>query len=416
MTPGPAHTSAGPAYRVLKIAPTPFFSDYGCHVRVLEETLALQKLGDQVTICTYHTGRDLTGLTIERIVDIPWRRASQAGPSKAKFGFDLLLSIKSAQVFLRQKPDIVHGHLHEGAFIGFPLSRLGSVPLVLDFQGSMTAEMVDHRFLKPDGPFYQPARRLEWLINRMPQAIITSSGHGADLLVQEFGCDSRRIYTVPDAVNANFFTPAWKTDPIGPDGRPAGPTTLAQLRQSLGIPADRRIVVSLGLLAAYQGTDLLIHAAKQVIARRPDVHFLIMGYPHEPEYRQLAADLGISDHVTLPGKIPYEDAPLYLALGEVAVSAKISATEGAGKLLNYMAMALPTVAFDTPVSQEYLGRYGCYAPVKDVAGLAAAIGQLLDDPAGAAQRGDGLRARAQAYFTWEKASQLIHHVYAIVSQ
>ena len=31
--------------RILKIAPTSFFADYGCHVRILEETRALVRSG-----------------------------------------------------------------------------------------------------------------------------------------------------------------------------------------------------------------------------------------------------------------------------------------------------------------------------------------------------------------------------------
>jgi hypothetical protein len=37
---------------------------------------------------------------------------------------------------------------------------------------------------------------------------------------------------------------------------------------------------------------------------------------------------------------------------------KLSETEGSGKLLNFMAVGLPAVAFDTPVAQ-YLGPDGC---------------------------------------------------------
>ena len=36
--------------RVLMIAPTSFFSDYGCHVRIYEEAKILQKLGHRVTV------------------------------------------------------------------------------------------------------------------------------------------------------------------------------------------------------------------------------------------------------------------------------------------------------------------------------------------------------------------------------
>jgi hypothetical protein len=44
--------------------------------------------------------------------------------------------------------------MHEGALIGGLLARLLRVPLVFDFQGSMTGEMVDHNFLRRDGRLF----------------------------------------------------------------------------------------------------------------------------------------------------------------------------------------------------------------------------------------------------------------------
>jgi len=41
------------------VAPTPFFSDRGTHIRILEEAVALEKLGHQITIATYHIGRNI---------------------------------------------------------------------------------------------------------------------------------------------------------------------------------------------------------------------------------------------------------------------------------------------------------------------------------------------------------------------
>jgi len=129
------------------IAPTSFFADYGCHVRILEEALILQKMGHEITICTYHNGQDVEGLDIERALSIPWRREYEVGSSRHKVAFDLLLFMKSLSVALRKKPDIIHTHLHEGAFIGYPISLLLRIPLIFDFQGSLTSEMIDHHFL-----------------------------------------------------------------------------------------------------------------------------------------------------------------------------------------------------------------------------------------------------------------------------
>ncbi len=387
-------------YNVLMIAPTSFFLDYGCHVRIAEEAWILEKLGNKVTIVTYYIGGDLDGVAIERTRPIPWRHDYEVGSSRHKLAFDLLLSIKSLEVALRQKPDVIHAHLHEGALIGYVLGKLRGVPLVFDFQGSMTGEMTDHRFLNPDGALYGPLRWLEEVIDRLPPAIITSSHHAADLLRNDFHCHSDNIHIVPDCVNTDTFRP----DAFAEEER-------ISLKAHLGIPPERKVVVYLGLLAEYQGTPLLVQAAAQLVKTRPDVHFLIMGFPGEEGYRNYARSLGLADHVTFTGKIPYQLAPHYLALGDVAVSTKISATEGSGKLLNYMALALPTVAFDTPVSREYLDDLGVYAEPGNAAALAEALGSILADGERAAALGAGLRQRAIEKYSWEQAGRQIMRIY-----
>jgi glycosyltransferase involved in cell wall biosynthesis len=190
---------------------------------------------------------------------------------------------------------------------------------------------------------------------------------------------------------------------------------VAELKSSLGIPAERQVVVYLGLLAQWQGTDLLLEAAAQVLARRPHVQFLIMGFPSVEIYRGLAQRLGLGDHVTFTGRIPYEQAPSYLSIGDVAVAPKVSATEGSGKLLNYMAMGLPTVSFDVPVSREYLAGLGIYARSGDAASLAGALDQALANGNGAQDVGRSLRQRVIERYSWTTAGDRILDTYDRVS-
>jgi len=381
------------------IAPTSFFASYGCHVRILEEARILQELGHNVTIATYHNGQDVEDLNIERTVHIPWRQGYEVGSSRHKMAFCFLLSLKCA-TFSRRRPDIIHAHLHEGVFVGYPMSLLWDVPLVFDFQGSMTSEMLDHHFLNSDSLFLGFWKRLEESLNRLPQAIITSSRHAQTLLENEFHCDPSRITAIPDCVHADVFTPEWRHN-----GQEA-------LKAQWGIPPERQVVAYLGLLAEYQGTGLLLQAASDVVRVRPDTHFLVMGYPAVEQYRLQAHQLGLDDHITFTGRIPYADAPRYLGMGDIGVAPKLSATEGSGKLLNYMSMAMPVVAFDTSVSREYLGEYGVYAPPGDAHGLAGALLTLLDDPERARESGQSLRQRSMERFSWEWAGQRILDIYA----
>ena len=387
--------------KVLMIAPTSFFADYGGHIRILEEALALQKLGHRVTICTYHGGENVEGLDIERTIPIPWRRDYEVGSSRHKIAFDVLLSVKSLQVALRMKPHIIHAHLHEGALIGYPTSRLLHVPLVFDLQGSLTSEMVDHGFLDPNGVFYRRVRRLERIIDRLPNTIITSSQHAKDMLCNDFSCDGRGIRIIADSVNGHFFQPSHDQK------------LRDQLKSHLGIPLHHRVVVYLGLLAEWQGIGLLLDGISQLREHLGNTRFLVMGFPAVDYYRLRAKQLGIEDRVVFPGRIPYFEAPKYLALGDVAVSPKVSATEGCGKLLNYMAMALPTVAFDTPVSREYLGEWGVYAPKGDSVAFVKEVLSLLEDEGRAERLGRGLRNRALKEFSWEKAGRDLEEIYRV---
>ena len=125
--------------------------------------------------------------------------------------------------------------------------------------------------------------------------------------------------------------------------------------------------------------------------------------------------LGVADHVTFTGKIPYRQAREYLAVGDLAVAPKLSATEGSGKILNYMAMGLPTVAFDTPVSREYLGELGIYATPADSRSLAQALYYGLFDETHKAT-GHRLRQIAMEQYSWDRAADTILQAYHTVCQ
>ncbi|MBI2906893.1 MAG: glycosyltransferase family 4 protein [Chloroflexi bacterium] len=399
--------TTGKRYNVLKIAPTSFFSDYGCHVRIYEESLALRRLGNGVTVCTYHTGGDIDGLDIRRSLRIPWDKKIRVGSSMHKLYCDALLSLRALHVSLQFRPDIIHAHLHEGALIGYYLSRLRGIPLVFDFQGSLTSEMIDHNFIRRNSRIFGPLRFLESHINGLADAVITSSRHGAEVLRQDFEYPLHKVFTVPDGVDASFFRP--RSQLMDND-------KARSLRQSLGIPLGRKVVVYLGLLAPYQGTNKLLEAASLLVKRRRKAHFLVMGYPGEDYYRALAADMGLTGHVTFTGRIPYRLAPGYLALGDIAVAPKLSETEGNGKLLNYIAAGLPTVAFDTPVAREILGDLGVYARPGCAESLANDIDFLLTaDDALMWEFANRLRARAVNKHSWDLAGKRLMAIYDYVS-
>lgn len=375
------------------IAPTPYFSDRGCHVRIYEEARALMARGHQVRIVSYHLGRDLEPVPVDRGITVPWYHKREAGPSWHKLYLDLLLLYAAVRTAYRFRPHLIHGHLHEGALVGWLVARLRGVPLVFDYQGSLAGESLNHGFFKAGSLLHRLFRLIEGGINRLADVVITSSTAGRDELVAG-GLAEQRVIPFPDGVDTRIFRPH--------DRRSA--------RKHLGISDELPLVVYLGLLNRYQGTDLLLKAAVVLKERKCTFHLLVMGFPDE-EYRVLAEKLKLAGFVTFTGRVDYTEAPFMLSAGDLAVSPKLSATEANGKLLNYMACGLPTVCFDTPVNRELLGDDGIYARAGSVEELARCIEQALVDREAVAQRGQRLRQRAREEHSWKRRAEDLECIY-----
>ena len=380
--------------RVLMIAPTPFFGDRGCHVRILEEVRALRRHDVEVLVATYHVGRDVPEVRTVRTMRLPWVRQLPVGFSIHKPGLDLLLLIAAARAARRFRPDVIHGHLHEGAVLAVVLGRLLGRPAVADLQGSLTGELVDHRTIPARGPLPALARVLERASLRGPVKLLASSASFARELVERWG-GGDRVIALPDGVDPEVFRPGLPTD---------------ELRRALRLEG-RRVVVFLGILTSHQGVDDLLAAWPAVTAAVPDAHLLLMGYPNEVRYRDVVTRAGLGGSITVTGRVDYRDAPRFLALGDVAISAKRSATEANGKLLNYMAAGLPTIAYDGPVSREILGEAGLFVPRGDIGALAAACVTLLEKAGERQWRGQALRERAVATFSWSTIVRRLVGVY-----
>jgi glycosyltransferase involved in cell wall biosynthesis len=385
--------------RILTIAPTPFFGDRGCHVRIYEEVRGLAGLGIESLVATYAVGNEVPGVRTRRSVSLPGIRPSALGPSWTRPLLDVTLLGTVLRAVREFKPQLLHAHLHEGVLLATVARALTGLPVVADLQGSLTEELIDHGFLPRAGITTRGMRGLEGWLARRPDVLLVSSA-AASGLVASAHVDHDRVIALPDGADLQTFAPVSR-DP--------------QLVERFGLQG-KRVVVFLGVLTPYQGVDVLLEAIPHVLATVTNAHFLLMGYPNEERYRAIAAARGLGHRVTFTGRTPYRDAARWLALGDVAVSPKQSLSEANGKLLNYMACALPTVATDTPVNRELLGPDGEYAPVGDAAALARALITLMEaSPDARARIGAVLRARVEREFSWPVLSRRLAAVYEQVA-
>jgi glycosyltransferase involved in cell wall biosynthesis len=371
---------------VLVVAPTPYFADRGCHVRIYEEARALQARGVEVLVVTYPLGRTMEGVPTTRTIRVPWYRKLEAGPSVHKVYIDGLLLAKTLRETRRFRPHVVHAHLHEGASIALAARVVTRVPFVFDIQGSLADELASHGAAS----LVRIARVVERFLYRRSDALVANSRAAVDMLAREFGVAAERVTVAPDAVAA----------------RASSPSDAGEIRRRFDL-GDGPVIGFLGLMTAYQGMDLLIDALPRLFEKRPDAVALLMGFPEEP-YRRRAESAGVASRVRFTGRVPYEDVTRLLSAATVAVSPKMTSSEGNGKLLDYMAAGLPTIAFDTPVNREILGEDGLLVPQQDAGALADALIAALDEPDG---RGERLRRRAAELFSWDRSVDALLRAY-----
>ncbi len=366
------------------LAPTPFFSDRGCHVRIYEEARALIRLGHEVRIVTYHLGRDMPGIPTRRIPAVPWYRKLSAGPSWHKPYLDLLLFVTAISEVRRFHPDLLHAHLHEGAFLGIFLKMLFRIPLLFDCQGSLTTEIVDHNFVRPGSLPYRLFHMVEGFVNARADLILTSSGPAARDLCEHWTVPENRVRALLDGVDTEEFQRGDRE----------------AVRRELKLPSSVPVAVFLGVLNRYQGIDILLQVVKIIRERSVPLHFLIMGFPHE-QYQQRAIAEGLSDRVTFTGRIDYCNAARLLSAADVALSPKVSLSEANGKLFNYMACGIPVLAFDTPINREILGEAGVYARFADAADFANCLEELVRQDDLRRDLAEKVRERAVKEHSWK---------------
>jgi glycosyltransferase involved in cell wall biosynthesis len=191
--------------RVLVIAPTPFFGDRGCHVRIYEEISNLSSLGVESLVVTYAAGRDVPGIATVRAPRLIGMSPKPLGPSYNRPILDAALCVTALGAARRFQPHVLHAHLHEGIAIGSIVRWRAGVPLVADLQGSFTAELVDHGYLRR-APMVAALGRLERLLVGRPDRLLVSSVAGVRFLAEQ-GVPVPRIVSLPDGVDLDVFRP-----------------------------------------------------------------------------------------------------------------------------------------------------------------------------------------------------------------
>jgi len=141
------------------------------------------------------------------------------------------------------------------------------------------------------------------------------------------------------------------------------------------------------------------HVWPAVRRRVPGASFWIVGREPGPEVRRLQAEAGVIVTGTVPD--PAEE----IAKAQVCVNPMLAGGGMQNKLLEYLASGKPTVA--TNVANEGINAPRDCVRLADTAeDFAAAVSELLEDPAEAGGLGERARRFVEATWSWE--AQFLH--------
>lgn len=253
------------------------------------------------------------------------------------------------------------------------------------------ARLIDAHFAYPDG---EAATRLgRWL--DLPVTITlrgTEVPHSRNPVLRRHLVRAlkaaTRVFSVSDSLRRlalELGVAPEKTEVVGNgvDTDVFHPVERAAARTRYGLPADARVLVSVGGLVERKGMHRVIACLPALVARHPDLHYLIVGGPGpegdmRPELDALVAQLGLEGRVHFLGALPPAELKWPLSAADVFVLA--TRNEGwANVFLEAMACGLPVVTTDVGGNAEVVCRpeLGTVVPFGDAAALEQALDAAL---------------------------------------
>lgn len=287
----------------------------------------------------------------------------------------LWASVTEVAAHLRElNADALLTHNYKPNLVGYLAARRCGLPIIAVSRGWTYAtwrvrlyEALDRRLLRA-----------------MDRVVCVSQGQAQKVI--RSGVSDARVRVVRNSIDTSRF--AGMDCPAGRELRCMFPDTITH------------IVLAVGRLSPEKGFDQLISAARQVVAEREDVGFLLVGDgPLKQELFNQIHAAQLQRRFVLAGFRSDVDH----LLPHAALLAQSSHTEGMPNVvLEAMAAAVPVVATNVGGTPELVvhGQTGLLVPSADPAALARGILTLLDDSIDRAAMGAAARDRVEEHFTF----------------
>jgi len=333
---------------------------------------------------TFHSGAELQAHTQIQLLKslgctitvITKKRSSQSQYKEISDGTTIyrvsptgLRSIRAALLLLKHRKQFDVVHIHGQHLFSTPIifiCQLLAIPTVLKITiaGQTSSPMALDKLLPKD---WNPCRKLiNWVSSLTTAYLAISSEIVDELRSQDITTD--KIVALPNGVNTERFHPITAEEKL-------------QLRNELGVPADKKVLLFASRLIERKGYDIMLKAYKSIHIAFPNSVLMVVG-KGSPEavhaLEQLKQELG-DDSITYRGEVT--DTAPYLQASDLFIFP--SRQEGLpNALLEAMACGCACVASEIGGCSDLIfpGENGLLFPSGDAASLVDAVKQLMTKP------------------------------------
>ena len=187
----------------------------------------------------------------------------------------------------------------------------------------------------------------------------------------------------------------------------------------LEIKRNRRFLVGyLGVMGPNDGLDYLLRAIAHIVhdQERTDIQFVLIGRGDLlPALQEMSTALGLDEFVSFTGRIADADVAAILSTADVCVAPDpkdpLNDLSTMNKIVEYMALGRPIVAFDLREARVSAGDTAVYATPNDVRSFATCIVDLLAAPERRAAMSCAGRHRFETALAWDHQADGLLQLY-----
>jgi len=373
-------------------------TDYVADARVRREAEALVDRGDTVHVICPPLGSSFEKRSLEGVLLYPTRALRYSGDNRVLYVLQYLAFVTAAafavsRLHWKHRYDIVQVHtMPDFLVFSAVIPKLTGAKIILDVHDLMP-ELYASKFGVPHSHWL--IRLLRWTERRSiafaDRAIAVHRPHVEALTAH--GNPESSFTVLMNVPDPKLFSARVKRSP------PAAPTFA---------------LIYHGTVTARHGLDVAAHALALARTELEDVRLRLVGVGEGvSEFEELVRDLGLSSHVEVTrGPVPIEDLVPLIASSSAGIvpirDDPFTRYMLPVKLLEYVALRLPTICARTATIQEYFDEEMlCFFTPGNAEDLASKIVELAQNP----DRAERFATNATAFtdrYGWETQKALYY--------